>query len=200
MDTLDSPLEAERDGCGIGRTYAYGAGGTGGFGFGPGAEEDEMMEDQATSPQSQLPGIHYSCNQADPLVEDYPTPYPSLTPHPNPNHFSNHVPYTNTSALNTSRSPFQTDAPLAFAIRPKSPLSAQTFSTALPAPRSAGLLQPALNGPLGPDATPIERARAAHGPQCKSIPKLTVSPYPDPGTGKQTMYSLCPDCGAIENV
>lgn len=110
--------------------------------------------------------------------------YPSLTPHPNPHHFSN---LSQTSSL-----------------RPKSPLSAQTYSTSLRAPSSPhlgssrGLLQPTMSAPLAHNATDVERARAVHGPQCKSIPKLTLSQYPDPVTGKRSMWSQCGDCGAIE--
>ncbi|ORX36779.1 hypothetical protein BD324DRAFT_656613 [Kockovaella imperatae] len=184
MESLESPNEMDRDGCGIamGRNYAYESGGSGGFGFGPGAEEDDVMEEASSG---------HSTN--------YPTVYPSLTPHPNPNHFSNLPPYTNSASFNTYTAP--PENAVSFTVRPKSPLSAQAFSTTLAPPsRSAGLLQPTINAPLGPDATAIERVRAAHGPQCKSIPRLTVSPYPDPITGSQTMYSMCPDCGTIEKV
>jgi hypothetical protein len=146
-----------------------------------------------------------------------PTPmYPSYTAHPNPHHFSNQ-PTT---------------------VRPKSPLSAQPFSTSLRAPgfdgmgsgdafgqfgtsggadlanyagqaQSAmaqgqlgntpvGIMQPSASAPLGFDATEVEKARAQHGPQCTSIPKLVLSPYPDPVTGSQSMWAMCRDCGAVE--
>lgn len=103
--------------------------------------------------------------------------YPSFTPHTNPHHFSN---------LTSSGT-----------IRPKSPLSAQAFSTSLRAPRAPGLLQPTVAAPLGADATDVERARAQHGPQCRSIPKLVMSQYPDE-SGKRSLWSQCVDCGATE--
>lgn len=138
-----------------------------------------------------------------------PTPmYPSYTPHPNPHHFSNH-PTT---------------------VRPKSPLSAQPFSTSLRAPgfgadfgssggadrantasllaqaqaqaqtasSHVGILQPSAAEPLAFGASEVEKARAQHGPQCKSIPKLVLSPYPDPVTGTTSMWAMCGDCGAVE--
>ena len=54
-ETLDSPISGDVDtndreesdlGVGIGRSLAYGEMGTGGFGFGPGAEEDDMMQEE----------------------------------------------------------------------------------------------------------------------------------------------------------
>ena len=139
-----------------------------------------------------------------------PTPmYPSFTPHPNPHHFSK-LPTT---------------------VRPKSPLSAQPFSTSLRAPgfgdpmgtygggadlanyagqaqaamqtgqlasSHVGILQPSASDPLQFGASEVEKARAQHGPQCKSIPKLVLSPYPDPVTGSQSMWTMCRDCGAVE--
>jgi hypothetical protein len=117
--------------------------------------------------------------------------FPSLTPHTNPNHFSNIAPYT-------SNMPMSFDNPNAF--RPSSPLSAQPFAQTLRAPTmmNVGLIQPALAEPVPWDASAIERARAVHGPNCKSIPKLVISPHANPSTGKQSLYSMCPDCGSVE--
>lgn len=106
--------------------------------------------------------------------------YPSLTPHPNPNHYSSQ------------------QHPSAFG-RATSPLSAQAFSDSLKGPAGArGIYQPASAAPLAADASEIERARSQHGPQCKSIPRLKLSQYPDPVTGKQSMWTWCPDCGSVE--
>jgi len=52
--------------------------------------------------------------------------------------------------------------------------------------------------PLGANASEIEKARSQHGPQCKSIPKLQLSQYPDPQTGKHSMWTWCTDCGTVE--
>ena len=88
-----------------------------------------------------------------------------------------------------------------------SPISAQPYSSTLAPPQqyassampgSSGVFQPSAAGPLPIGASEIEKARASHGPQCKSIPKLVVSPYPNPLTGKQAMYTMCPDCGSCE--
>ena len=98
---------------------------------------------------------------------------PSLTPHPNPHHFSHNPP------------------------KP-SPWSAQPFSTTLRSPPARGLLQPSVSGPLGENATDVERARAQHGPGCQTIPKLVLSQYPDPVTGEKTMWTVCESCGACE--
>lgn len=163
-----------------GMGYAFGASGSGGFGFGPGAMEDEDDEGSETSGKGKSFHDYLRCLKAD-EVANYPfQPYPSLTPHTNPHHFSN------LSGVNPSL------------LRPKSPLSAQAFSTTLRAPRTPGLLQPATAGPLAPGASDIERARAQHGPQCRSIPKLVLSQYPDPGTGERSLWSQCGDCGAVE--
>ncbi|WWC70341.1 uncharacterized protein I206_104291 [Kwoniella pini CBS 10737] len=150
--------------------YVYSSGGSGGFLFGPGAEEDEFdeMEMMDNMGSSQFKG------------------YPSLTPHPNPHHFSNaslssHAQY---SATNGN-------------FRPTSPLAAQAFSQSLPAP-GRGLMQPAYNGPLPTNASEVEKARNSHGPHCKSIPKLIMSEYPDATTGRRSMWSVCGDCGACE--
>lgn len=141
-------------------SYSYGAGGSGGFGFGPGAEEDEfemdMMDDMGTIQMRN---------------------YPSLTPHPNPHHFSNPGNDTN--------------------LRGTSPLAAQPFSTTLPAPPARGIFQPTVSGPLTPGASDIEKARSQHGPWCQSIPKLIMSEYPD-ASGRRSMWTVCSDCGACE--
>ncbi|WVQ72605.1 hypothetical protein IAR50_002163 [Cryptococcus sp. DSM 104548] len=142
-----------------GGSYAYETGGSGGFGFGPGAEEDgfdelEMMDDM---------GAKHTKN------------YPSLTPHPNPHHFSNQ----------------------GAGMRGTSPLAAQAFSTGLPAPPSRGIYQPTVSGPLDANATDVDRARSSHGPWCKSIPKLIMSEYPG-ADGKRSMWTVCSDCGACE--
>ncbi|WVR07137.1 hypothetical protein IAU60_004178 [Kwoniella sp. DSM 27419] len=146
--------------------YMFASGGSGGFGFGPGAEEDEleMMDDMGAST----------------IKSSYPGNYSSLTPHPNPNHFSN--PHYQ-SGQN---------------IRASSPLAAQAFSTGLPAPAPRGLMQPASAGPVAFNASDVEKARNQHGPGCKSIPKLVMSDYPDPVTGNRSMWSICGDCGACE--
>lgn len=118
-------------------------------------------------------------NDANPRLDQYNNGmYPSLTPHPNPNHYLNsHTP---------NASPFT---------RASSPLSAQAFSSSL---RSPGVYQPTAAAPLAMDANAVEQARSKHGPQCKSIPKLKLSQYPDPSTGKQSMWTWCPDCGSVE--
>jgi hypothetical protein len=69
---------------------------------------------------------------------------------------------------------------------------------ALPPQPTLGLMQPTVHAPLPEGASEIDRARAQHGPQCRSIPKLVLSPYPDAVTGKQSMWTMCPDCGAVE--
>ncbi|TYJ56992.1 hypothetical protein B9479_002271 [Cryptococcus floricola] len=140
-------------------SYAYESGGSGGFGFGPGAEEDgfddlEMVDDM---------GAKYTKN------------FPSLTPHPNPHHFSNQ----------------------GTGMRGTSPLAAQAFSTGLPAPPTRGVYQPTASAPLAANATDIDRARSQHGPWCKSIPKLIMSEYPG-ANGKRSMWTVCSDCGACE--
>ncbi|ORY34081.1 hypothetical protein BCR39DRAFT_518387 [Naematelia encephala] len=164
MDMDGDRDEVEHDGYGPGNTspsirdgealYTFGGGGSGGFGFGPGAEEDEDMEEA-----------------------NIKSMYPSLTPHPNPNHFSNHPSHS-----------------------PNSPWSAQPFTTSLRPVASPirGVIQPSIAAPLPENASEIEKARATHGPQCKSIPKLVVSPYPDAVTGERSMWSVCQDCGAAE--
>lgn len=163
--------------------YEYGMSGSGGIGFGPGAEEDddfteEMMESSKTQAFSTLP---------------------SLTPHTNPNHFSNVPPYTSNTSLGFDGVNASGMGNGTAFIRASSPLSAQSFSTTLRAPNpTTGLIQPMVTAPLPFDANPVERARAVHGPNCKSIPKLMISPHPDPLTGKQSMYSMCPDCGSCE--
>lgn len=103
--------------------------------------------------------------------------YPSLVPHPNPNHFSNIPPYTS---------------------MPTSPFSAQAFSTSLSAPAPRGLMQPSQSAALRADASDVEKARAQHGPWCKSIPRLVMSNYADPMTGQKSMYTMCQDCGMVE--
>ncbi|KAI9639703.1 uncharacterized protein MKK02DRAFT_40025 [Dioszegia hungarica] len=157
---VDARMRRESMDDGQGANYSFGSGGSGGFGFGPGAMEDEDDEGSEGSGKPTYP-----CQ-----------PYPSLTPHTNPNHFSNQP----------------------FSIRPKSPLSAQPYSTSLRAPRAPGLLQPTSAGPLAPNANDVERARAQHGPQCRSIPKLVLSQYPDPVSGERSMWTHCGDCGAME--
>ncbi|KAK8864302.1 hypothetical protein IAR55_001549 [Kwoniella newhampshirensis] len=162
-----------------GGSYMYESSGTGGFGFGPGAEEDEMemMDDMGAGQMKSL--------------------YPSLTPHPNPNHFSNKGyqstltahPHSHTTNPNFS----------AASGRPTSPLAAQPFSTSLAAPGQArGIFQPSHSAPLPPNATEVDKARAQHGPWCKSIPRLVLSEYPDAVTGQRSMWSICGDCGACE--
>ncbi|KAK4689059.1 hypothetical protein P7C73_g1053, partial [Tremellales sp. Uapishka_1] len=97
--------------------------------------------------------------------------YPSLTLHPNPHHFSQ---------------------------KPPGPWTAQSFSTSLKPPSSAkGLLQPTVQTPAW-NANEVEKARTVHGSQCKSIPKLVLSDYPDPVTGNRSMWTVCGDCGACE--
>lgn len=122
------------------------------------------------------------------MPDQYPTLalYPSLTPHPNPNHITNQ-PRSSTHHSN----------PLA---RSTSPLSVQAFSSGLRGPSQAtrGVFQPTISGPLGADATDVERARAVHGPQCKSIPKLMLSQYADPATGEKSLWTVCGDCGSCE--
>lgn len=107
--------------------------------------------------------------------------YPSLQNHPNPHHFSN----------NTTSTYF--DTPVA----PQSAWSAQPFASNLAPPVSPGLIQPTVSAPLGDDATPVERARGQHGPQCTSIPKLRMSDYAD-ASGERSLWAMCPDCGAME--
>ncbi|WRT66266.1 uncharacterized protein IL334_003219 [Kwoniella shivajii] len=148
--------------------YVYSSGGSGGFGFGPGAEEDELEYE-----------MEMSSNRFK----------SSLTPHPNPHHFSNHY----QSSLSSHHQ--YTSNNMNF--RSTSPLAAQAFSQSLPAP-SSGLLQPAYNGPLPTNASEVEKARNSHGPGCKSIPKLILSDYPDSNTGRRSMWSVCGDCGACE--
>lgn len=136
--------------------YSYSEGGSGGFGFGPGADEDELSSDDG---------------------KGVPSLYPSLTPHPNPHHFSNAA--TGAWAAQT------------------------TAAAAAAAPRTswmtrAGLIQPTPAMPLGPDATAVDHARNQHGPGCTSIPKLRMSDYPDPATGTRSLWAVCQDCGAVE--
>lgn len=145
MDEPTEPTEAN---------YSYSAGGTGGFFFGPGAEEDEMSDEEV---EKEYPEYQYQ----NPTT-DYFT-VPSTT--------NNSVPVT-----------------------PISPWSAQPYATNLPAP--AGIMQPAVTV-LAEDATPTERARATHGSQCTSIPKLRMSDYPD-ASGERSLWAMCPDCGAME--
>ncbi|WVQ67771.1 uncharacterized protein L199_005976 [Kwoniella botswanensis] len=151
--------------------YVYSSGGSGGFLFGPGAEEDEL---------------EYEMEMMDDMGASQMKAYPSLTPHPNPHHFSN-----------ASLSSHHQHLPSNTNFRPTSPLAAQAFSQSLPAPRN-GLLQPSYNGPLPTNASEIEKARNIHGPHCKSIPKLVMSEYPDAATGRRSMWSVCGDCGACE--
>ncbi|WWC89428.1 uncharacterized protein L201_004352 [Kwoniella dendrophila CBS 6074] len=156
--------------------YVYSSGGSGGFLFGPGAEEDEF---------------EYEDEMDMGATNQMKNGYPSLTPHPNPHHFSNHnqslSSHSNYSKSNTN-------------FRSNSPLAAQAFSQSLPGPNSSkGLLQPTYNNqPLPINASEIEKARNLHGPNCKSIPKLIMSEYPDPQTGRRSMWSICNDCGACE--
>ena len=167
--------------------YEYGMSGSGGIGFGPGAEEDgEMIEESLGSCNGASARVH----GGQKLISDSYSVYPSLTPHTNPNHFSNIAPFTSNTTLS-----FGNDG---FAARATSPLNAQAFSTSLRGPPRAGMMQPAANGPLPINASDVEKARSVHGPQCKSIPKLVISPHADPSTGKQSLWSQCPDCGAIE--
>jgi hypothetical protein len=119
------------------------------------------------------------------------SPYPSLTAHPNPHHFTN--------ASSSFGAHAHTHA------RATSPFAAQAFSTTLRAPghtspRSGahGILQPAMASALPFNATDVDKARAQHGPQCTRIPKLVLSQYPDPITGKKSMWTVCEDCGACE--
>lgn len=178
----DEGMDDGHDGRGQSMGYAFGSSGSGGFGFGPGAMEDDDDDCSEGSGKGESP---FSClhpKLALIYLATYPCAiYPSLAPHTNPHHFSN---LTNNNPNS---------------LRPKSPLSAQPFSTTLRAPpRTPGLLQPTIAAPLGANATDVDRARAQHGPQCKSIPKLVMSPYPDVVTGKRSLWSQCGDCGAVE--
>ncbi|WWD17401.1 hypothetical protein CI109_101842 [Kwoniella shandongensis] len=167
-------------------SYMYESGGSGGFGFGPGAEEDEMemMDDMGSS-------------QMKSAYPDLPL-YPSITPHPNPNHFSNKGFQSTLTAHPHSHTTNPNFA--AASGRPTSPLAAQPFSTSLAAPgqQIRGILQPTASAPLPPNATEVDKARAQHGPWCKSIPRLVLSDYPDAATGQRSMWSICGDCGACE--
>ncbi|WVQ99316.1 hypothetical protein IAU59_006448 [Kwoniella sp. CBS 9459] len=169
--------------------YVFSSGGSGGFGFGPGAEEDEleleMMDDMG----------------AGAMKSAFPSSYGSLTPHPNPHHFSNpHYQTSLSSHPNGHLHNGNANFPAYNSQRATSPLAAQAFSTSLPAPAGAarGLMQPAYAGPVPVGANEVEKARMQHGPGCKSIPKLVLSEYPDPTTGRRSMWSLCNDCGACE--
>jgi hypothetical protein len=167
--------------------YSFGSGGSGGFGFGPGAEEDEEILD-VSSKEGQLT-LSSGRNVLADRTAHYPSLalYPSITPHPNPHHITN-----------------QPAAHPGFGIaRSNSPLSVQPFSSGLRSPSSmtttrAGVFQPTLAAPLGENASDVERARAVHGPQCKSIPKLVMSEHADPITGQRSMWTVCGDCGSCE--
>lgn len=174
--------------------YSFGSSGSGGFGFGPGAEEDEETED-VSSKEGELRNIKLRLWLELMSLAHYPSLalYPSLTPHPHPHHITNKIPFSSTLGFGGKRS--------------TSPLSVQPFSSGLrgPATNSAlatgarsGVFQPTISAPLGANATEVERARAVHGPQCKSIPKLKMSDYPDPATGERSMWTVCGDCGSCE--
>jgi hypothetical protein len=169
----------------------------GGFGFGPGAEEDEPVESISRGRRDHSSKYLHRGQKMSFIrfpSEYYPSVsvYPSLTPHPHPSHFTNLPPYTSRTASSASSLPLAHN-------RPASPWSAQPYSTTLRAPIPIrGLLQPALATPVSADASDIEKARAQHGSQCKSIPKLVMSLHPDPITGEKSMWSICGDCGACE--
>ena len=115
--------------------------------------------------------------------------------HPRPSHFTDTPVFLST----THETPSSPSSPSPAYKRPRSPWSAQPFSTTLRAPTPVcGLLQPTLTMPVSSSASDIEKARAQHGPQCKSIPKLVMSQHPDPITGEMSMWSICGDCGACE--
>lgn len=136
--------------------YSYSEGGSGGFFFGPGAEEDEMTDEESDKG------------------------YPNLDIYPRVDYFG----AGSSTAASTSNS---------VPVTPISPWSAQPYATNLPAP---GVIQPTV-AVVSEDATPTERARATHGPQCTSIPKLRMSDYPD-ASGERSLWAMCPDCGAME--
>ncbi|WVQ80626.1 hypothetical protein IAT38_002731 [Cryptococcus sp. DSM 104549] len=165
-----SPVDRYNSGA-----YMYESGGSGGFGFGPGAEEDEFESDMSD----------------DNMGGGSMKTYPSLTPHPNPHHFSNG------GSLSSHVHPHSTNGNF-YNGRATSPLAAQQFSTTLQAPGSArGIFQPTMSQPLPQGASEVEKARAQHGPWCKSIPKLVMSDYPD-ASGNRSMWTMCGDCGAVE--
>lgn len=71
-----------------------------------------------------------------------------------------------------------------------------------------GIIQPPFGSPAVPDLIRTEsgassmdedgaHAPAAHGPQCQSIPQLSVKYYD--GTASQ-LWALCPDCGTYSKV
>lgn len=169
-------VNLDEEGSSRNENYSFSQGGSGGFGFGPGAEEDEEDMD--------LICAFLSGRKTGVLTTAYPKlkVYPSLTNHTNPHHFSNLPPSSSS-----------------FTGRPKSPFSAQAFSTTLRAPSPArGLMQPTINSSLPPNASEVEKARTVHGTNCKRIPKLVLSDYPDPATGQRSMWTVCEDCGTVE--
>jgi hypothetical protein len=176
----DSPME---EGGSVG--FTFGEGGSGGFGFGPGAEEDDF-EQRSMAESSE----YYECAQESVLipVELYPSInlYPSKQGIANLGHHPNRYPYATSIPAQLSLLPKS---------RPASPLTAQAYSTTLAAP--VRLLQPAMAMPLSTNASEVEKARAMHGPQCKSIPKLVMSQYGNE-QGEKSMWTVCGDCGAAE--
>ncbi|WVN88226.1 uncharacterized protein L203_103427 [Cryptococcus depauperatus CBS 7841] len=142
------------------------------------AQESYVYESGGSGGFGFGPGVEEDGLEMD-MVDDMGShkSYPSLTPHTSPNHFSNQ----NGNAM----------------FRASSQLAAQPFSTGLPAPAARGIFQPTMSNPLPLNATEVEKARAQHGPWCKSIPRLIMSKYPDIN-GKRSMWTVCEDCGACE--
>lgn len=46
---------------------------------------------------------------------------------------------------------------------------------------------------------PSQDSYTHHGPQCKSVPKIRLSGYPN-ANGERSMWTHCEDCGAIEMI
>ncbi|CAD6583260.1 MAG: hypothetical protein TREMPRED_003513 [Tremellales sp. Tagirdzhanova-0007] len=149
--------------------------------FRPGSGELEMIQ-----PVSRR---HQARSQYYPTV----SVYPSLTSHPHPCHLTKLSSYSSPNMAESS--------PASPRYASSSSWTVQPYSTSLHAPvPNRGLFQPTHAAAVPSDASATEKARAQHGPHCKSIPKLVMSQYPDPVTGEMSMWTMCGDCGACEIV